>query len=596
MSRKSTLIVFFITFIIVGGSFTYLLYNGNTDSNSSQAYLPPSAIYNQNATLVWGRESLVDYLNPFLTHYMTVQTVMELVYPALVYWSANMTEMEPYLATSWNINYANGTAIFYLNHNAVWSDGVPITAQDVVWSFDEYKQPWTHEVNWFSSVVSATAINNYTVEIKFTGLSFIYFALPQVIVPYHIWKNVNASSYSLLSNGTFVGGGPLLLSAYTPNADIELVKNPKFWDPDYVVHYAKLIVQDYTSDSTLLAGLESGYVSEAYVDSSMLSALKNNTNLETVGAPSTVDFILEFNQYPNGTGSPALRNIKVREALSYALNLSYLDQLAYRGYYLPTVGVVPPGNPDYNNYLKPWPYNVSLANKLLNESGYKYGPNGYREYPNGSALTLNLDIASGYTQWIAVAPVMVQEWKAIGIQVNVNVQDTATIDSEVSSYSYDMLINDWFSDANFGSELYLFTGSQLHLFANAPGYNNSTYNQLFKEMMSATSLSAAKQDALEMQNLTYWNVTILGLASPETLFSYNKQWSNVPANYSGMVPQYGYGWWILINPEMVTTSTHVSSASNNTPLIISVVVVIVLAIAIGIGLLYRSKKKGAKMQ
>ncbi|MEM3192624.1 MAG: ABC transporter substrate-binding protein [Candidatus Parvarchaeota archaeon] len=592
IERNIKLIAITIVLVMISASLAFIPFNYSRDVNTNIDTSPAAAAYNENATFVWGRESFVDYLNPFNTHYMTTQTIMELVYPALVYWSANMTELVPYLATSWNINYTNHTAIFHLTHNAVWSDGVPITAQDVVWSFNEYKQPWTHENTWFKTVISTTALNNYTVEIKFTGITFIYVALPQVIVPYHIWKNLNATSYfGFTSGSTFVGGGPFLIANYTPNAFVELVKNPKFWDPNYVAHYSKLIVQDYTSDSTLLAGLESGYVSEAYVDSTMLPAIKNDTNLVVVGAPSTVDYFISYNQYPNGTGNPALRNIKVREALSYAINVSYLIKLGFGGYALPTVGVVPPGNPDYNTYLKPWPYNVSLANELLNESGYKYGPNGYREFPNGTTFKLSLAIPSGMSQWVEIAPAMVQEWKAIGVQVTVGIYDTATITAMSDSYSYDMMIGDWFSDANYGSELYIFTSSQLHIYANSFGYNNTTYDRIYSELVNASSPSEVKADAFELQNLTYQNATMLPLVCPDDLFVYNKQWTNVPANYSGMVPQYGYGWWILLDPEMTTTTTHVSTPSNTILIIGVAVVVIVIAVGIVAGMYWRSRHK-----
>ncbi|MGC8618427.1 MAG: ABC transporter substrate-binding protein [Thermoplasmata archaeon] len=592
MKRSSKVVVLAMVLVMVGATFVYMLPNSHEPINQPiQPAAAGNVNYLTNATFVWGRTSFVDYLNPFNTHYMTTQTVMELVYPALVYWSANMTELVPYLATSWDINFTNHTAIFHLNHNAVWSDGVPITAQDVVYSFDTYKQPWTHENSWFSSVVSTTALSNYTVKIQFTGLPFIYIALPQVIVPYHIWKNLNASSYSGFTSGsTFVGGGPFLLSNYTPNADLVLVKNPKFWDPTYEAHYSKLVVEDFTSDSTLLAGLKSGEVSEAYIDSTILPSVLNSTNLAVAISHSTVDYFLSFNQYPFGTGNPALRNIKVREALSYALNISYLISLGFRGYASPTVGLVPPGNPYYSPYLKPWPYNVSLANQLLNESGYKWGPNGYRLNPNGTVFKLNLAIPSGMTTWIDLAPVMAQEWKAIGVEVTSSVYDTATITAMSDSYSYDMMIGDWFSDANYGSELYVLTSSQLHIYANSPGYNNSTYDKLYYEMNSASSISAAEHDAFEMQNLTYWNDTILGLACPDSMLAYNKQWLNVPGNTSGMVPQYGYGWWILLDPYMVAPSTHQQTSS--TPLLIAVVaVIIVIAIVAGVAIYWRSRKK-----
>lgn len=594
MNKNLKLVVVAIAVVMIATSFAYVLPNNH--GGGAQTSATPATSYNLNATFEWGRTSFVDYLNPFNTHYMTTQTIMEMVYPALCYWSANMSVLVPYLATSWDINYANHTALFYLNHNAKWSDGTPITANDVVYSFNMYKQPWTHENSWFKSVTSTTAIGNYTVKITFTGLSFIYIALPQVIVPEHIWNDSsivsNVSSYSGFTSGSsFVGGGPFLMANYTPNADIELVRNANFWDSNYTAHFSKLIVKDYTSDSTLLAGLESGEISEAYIDSTILPAALNATNLKVSQAPSTIDDILQFNQYPNGTGNPALLNQSFRYALAYALNISYLIQLGYKGYATPTVGLVPPGNPYYNTYLSPWPYNVAKADQILSNLGYKNGSNGYRTNPNGTALKLTYTIPSGATTWIDLAATMIQEWKAIGINVVSSVVDTATLESMSDHYTYDIQIGDWFSDANYGSELYTMTQSQLHIYANAPGYNNTEYSDLYNNMTSATSVSAAISDAMQMQNLTYWNMTFLGLWCPSSLIAYQKQLTNVPSQYAGMVPQYGYGWWILLDPYFPgSTTTPASTGGNILPYIIVAVVVIAI-VGAGIGVYVRSRKK-----
>lgn len=590
-NRHLKLVVAAVAVVMIATSFAFVLPN-DRGSGAQTTASPNATSYNLNATFEWGRTEFVDYLNPFETHYMTTQTIMEMIYPALCYWSANMSVLVPYLATSWNINYANHTAIFNLTHNAVWSDGTPITAQDVVYSFNTYKQPWTHENSWFKSVTNTTALNNYTVKITFTGLAFIYIALPQVIVPYHIWSKLNASTYSGFESGSsFVGGGPFVMTNYTPNADIELVKSPNFWDSNFTAHFSKLIIKDYTSATTLLAGLKSGEVSETYIGTDILPAALNYTNLVVAQSHSTIDDILQFDQKANGTGSPALKNLSFRYAMAYALNLSYMIQLGYRGYAAPTVGLVPPGNPYYSPYLNPWPYDVAKANKLLNDSGYKLQSNGYRDYPNNNTqVELTLVIPSGDTTLINVGTVMISEWKAIGIAVSAVQADTGTRETMATHYTYDMMFGDWFSDANFGSELYTMTQSQLGLYANAPGYNSTEYSDLYANMTSATSVKAAEQDAFEMQNLTYWNMTFLPLWCPSSLLAYQKQLTNVPANYSGMVPQYGYGWWILLDPYFPGSTTPPPSTGGNIlPYIIAAVVVIV--VGAGVGVYWRSRKK-----
>lgn len=595
VKRNLKFLVAAIVILMIGTSFTYMLPHGQGLGVQPTAVSSDANNYNLNATFTWGRTSFVDYLNPFNTHFMTTQTVMELVYPALCYWSANMSVLEPYLATSWDINLANHTAIFNLTHNAVWSDGAPMNAQDVVWSFNEYKQPFTHEHNWFSTVTSTTAIDNYTVMIKFTGLPFLYIALPQVIVPMHVWSKIsNVENYSGFNGSSFVGGGPFLMANYSPNAELELVRNANFWNTTYSAHFAKLIVKAYTSDSTLLAGLKSGEVSEAYIGATILSSVQNDTNLVVHTAHSTVDYALEYNQYANGTGNPALRNLSFRKAMGYALNISELIQLGEKGYATATVGWVPPGNPYYSPYLSPWPYDPVKAGQLLNNSSYKLNSNGYRTYPgNTTVVSLVFSINSADSLFTVLAPTMVQMWKAIGIKVTTTASDAATLDNMAMHYSFDMMVGDWFSDANYASELYVMTGSQIGLEPNAAGYNNTTYNNAYVSMNAATSVQQAKYYAFEMQNLTYNNATFTPLWCPDSMIAYQSTVVNVPYQYAGMVPQYGYGWWILLNPYILGSSstTTTTTSSNTTTYIIAAVVVAVIAIGAGVGLYSRSRKK-----
>ncbi len=551
--------------------------------------LPAKAQQSSPVTFTVGVSgTFVDNLNPFKSIYTNAQTILSYVYPDLVLVSPDLKEFEPYLASSWNIDVQNGTAIFHLNPQAKWSDGVPITAQDVVYSFHNAMQPWSTMWKWTTMVSSVTALDNHTVEIQFHGLSFEYYALGVLIVPYHIWKNYNASTYFGFSpNTTFVGGGPFLIANYTTNQIVTLIKNNNFWDPSLTPHIDTLIFENFLSADTKLAALESGSIDLTGLTVSQYESVKNATNLVITAQPGMSDHYLSFNMYPYGSGNPTLRDIHVREALAYALNVSYLIKVGYQGFAQPGVSIVAPSNPFCNPYLKPYPYNPSLANQILNQSGYTIGPNGIRVSPNGTPLSYTLYFPSGFTTDISLAPLMVEMWSKIGVSVNVQVLDSGTLDALLKQYKQDLDIWGWVSMRNWPSELYVFTSPMIPEHDES-GYSNATYDQLFNEFINATSVQQAKTLAFEMQNLTYKAIPYDNLYYPSSIGAYNKKWIDINLSLPN-------SWYNYLTVRLNTTTNVSSSASGTSVSVVTysiVAVVIVVAVIAGVfyGWIRRRKK------
>ncbi|EQD43607.1 hypothetical protein B2A_09811, partial [mine drainage metagenome] len=83
-------------------------------------------------------------------------------------------------------------------------------------------------------------------------------------------------------------------------------------------------------------------------------------------------------------------NLTVRQAITDAINVSYVTKVAWDGYATPLATNFPVGDSFLDSALKLHPYNVSEANSLLNASGFNYGSNNIRDSPNGSALAYTI--------------------------------------------------------------------------------------------------------------------------------------------------------------------------------------------------------------
>jgi glutathione transport system substrate-binding protein len=146
------------------------------------------------------------------------------------------------------------------------------------------------------------------------------------------------------------------------------------------------------------------------------AVLRGKPQLEVVAAPSIVLRYLSMN-----TTQKPFDNVKVRQAIAYAINKEALAKVAFNGYAAPAEGVVPPGV-EFNVKLGPWPYDVAKAKKLMAEAGY---PNGF-ETELWSAY--NHTIAQKVTQFLQ------QQLAQIGIKAKITLLEAGQRVEKVESW------------------------------------------------------------------------------------------------------------------------------------------------------------------
>ena len=566
-------------------------------TNDTLSSFSPAAQGNITFTTGWSG-TLIDNFNPFNYLSQLWDWMESYVYlPLVSYDTANRTVM-PALASSWSLNYTNHTAIFHLNPNAVWSDGVPVTAQDVVYTYQEAAQPWSSVAEYVSAINNVTAINNSTVMIHFAGTLYLYFAATIYIVPYHIWKNVNASTYFGVSNGTapyFVGDGPFLITKYVINQYAEISRNPKFFIPSETPKIDNVIFDEFSSPTAAISALEDGEIQGlSGILPANVATFSNSSSYKVSDSPGERYIYIGINLDKNGTGNKALLNLTVRKAMAHAINLTYLNEVVNHGYGTPLSTVLTPSNLYYDQNLKPYAYNVTLANDMLNAAGYKIGPNGYRVSPNGTPLKFSMIVDSGDTISVDYAQLIAQNLTAIGIDVTVNAETTGTMAATIwqsnGTLGQDMDLWDWFDTPYTPYLLNAFRSNQIADGVSDSGFNNSTYDNLYNEMLNTTSPSQAKNYAYEMQTILYDQLPYIVLDSPATINVWSSAWTDINASSFGG-PFGGEDWQTFLTATPVS-STHQTPTSNLLVYEILIIVVVLIVIAIAAVLLVvRNRKK-----
>ena len=164
----------------------------------------------------------------------------------------------PMLATSWSWGAGNKTLTFTIRQGVKWSDGTPMTAADVAYTFNLIKQVPALDLTGVWSVLSSVTASGNTVTMTFSTAGavpyFYYIADQTPIVPQHIWSKISNPATNPISNP--VGTGPYLMNKCSPQ-NITYTANPNYWQPG-LPKISKIEYPAYTSNNTANDDLANG--------------------------------------------------------------------------------------------------------------------------------------------------------------------------------------------------------------------------------------------------------------------------------------------------------------------------------------------------
>jgi peptide/nickel transport system substrate-binding protein len=347
-----------------------------------------------------------------------------LIYQGLVGFDPKgKNEVVPLIAKSWTVSPNGLLYTFHLRPGVKFSNGQPVTAQDVAWSLNQFGSPKANVVMGVLAVGYGTArvVNSSTVTISLLHpvaaflddiASFPAFVVPQALVQKegaNFWKNP-------------VGSGPFKFQSFVSGSHVTFVKNPYYWDKP--LPYLNKVTFDFALDSnSRLLDLESNEAQIAdLITPSQISTIQSNKKL--VLAQHNIPAWVAI--YPNVTYKP-LSNVDVRLAIADAIDRKALIKEIFHG-----IGTVPNdvmGQLKYDgndSQVPPYKYNLSAAKKLMKEAGY---PNGFK---------VTLQYPTGFDYFGQLTLLIKQELSAIGIDVTLVPLASATMTGNWSSMKYQL--------------------------------------------------------------------------------------------------------------------------------------------------------------
>ena len=460
------MISWLLLFILLGGITVMQSYGL---SNYYQKLMPaPGGTYNEGIVGAFSNS------NPLYATSDVDISVSKLLFPGLFKYNQN-NQLVGDLAQSYVSDARGQNYTVILKDGLQWQDGVPLTAQDVVYTYNEIENPDVGSPlfsDWKN--VSVTALNNNTIKFSLPDpLSSFPYSMTNGIIPQHVLSSVTPLQMSTANFNTIspIGAGPFKLSAIqvsgntaeTNEQEIGMQANPKYYAGTPKLD--RFVIDAFNNEPLMLKSFNNGELNGMAGLTEVPDNLKNNSDIYSYSIPLTAEVMTFFNN-----SSPVLSDVIVRQALVQATDQTKI--IAGLGY--PVISSKSPLLPfqvGYNNSVLQYPTNIVAANQILTQDGWILSSNGIR-YKNKQSLSFNL-----YTQdnneFNYVAKSLKSQWRQIGADVQVLAQQPTDLRNVIQNHGYDSLL--YGISIGVDPDVFAYWDSSQSLPNAIPGLNLSLY-------------------------------------------------------------------------------------------------------------------------
>jgi peptide/nickel transport system substrate-binding protein len=465
-----------------------------------------------------GRTAAPDSLNPGAGYLSEAFDIWYLAYDALTTTDLRNVQ-QPQLAKEWSVSEDGKTWTFILNDGAKWSDGKPLTAEDVAFTWNMIKgfESFALIKDYTSLLVNAEAKDPTTAVLTFEQpVANVGERFSSVfILPKHIWEQFKDETAAVeFENTDLVGSGPFKLAEYKPGEFTRLTANK-----DHYLNPPKIdevIFKVYGNDDALVQALKSGEVDLIDPPNTAIKPLQGEQNIKVeIGKSlSLSDIIFNITTKENCpkedgkcTGHPALKDVKVRQALSHATDKQQLIDVMLLGLGQPGMTLVMPGHGEgFNSSLQDYAYDVEKAKQILEEAGYK-DTNGdsIREMPNDPATQLIFRYSYPSDQQSdgqRFAELLKDMWKQAGVDLQITPLEADALTAICCpAFDFDVIRWGWGAGSDPSSLLYITTTDEIPTGTSETGYSNPEYDKLFDEQEITVDAAKRKEILWKLQEI-----------------------------------------------------------------------------------------------
>jgi len=505
--------------------------------SSSSSSTPPTNT-GPSGTLTIDNESGGNWtcdFNPFISS--DTGFSLGAIYEPLVFLNVLQNQKAtPMLASSYAWSNGFKTLTFTIRSGVTFSNGTPLSASDVVYTFNLLKNTVVNntrvlDLNAVWSVLTSVTqkgANQVVMQFNTNGLTYLYYVADQVgIVSQKIWSKIsNPAKYpdtNPIGSGPYTAGS----STCTPQ-NIKYTANRHYWQPGLpriaTINYPAFLTND-TANTYLAAG--SAQWGSQFIPSIQSFYLSKSPNYHTWSPPvANVSLFINLK-------NPILQNLAVRQAMAYAINRSQVSKLGEFSEEPPSnqTAIVTPTFSSWQDsalsaqYGNGYAYNPAKAIQVLTAAGFKKGSDGIFA-KNGQRLAFTILNNGGFSDWVNSVAVIIQDLKAVGIQATPRDLSATTYQNDLYTGQFQLAYG---SEGGGPSPFYeqrqlLYSKNTAPIGTpagtNFERYSNSATDTLINSFPTATSLTAQQQIISQLEKVMLSQVPVIPVTESVDWFQY----------------------------------------------------------------------------
>ncbi|HUM05038.1 MAG TPA: ABC transporter substrate-binding protein [Terriglobales bacterium] len=467
-------------------------------------------------TLVMIIESSPTNLDPRVGLDAQSERIDELLFDALLTRDEHLN-VQPGLAERWE-NPDPLTYVFHLRHGVTFHNGRPLTSRDVKWTFDSLLEGKIRSTK--------KSVYRFVDRIEALDDNTVVFHLkePFATLPW----NLSDGAIGIVPYGTLdemtrhpIGSGAFKFVSAEQDKEVILERNDNYWGTKARVSRVHFTVVPDTTTRALELRKGSADVAINALTSDMVLTLQREPQLVVQQAPGTILSYLAFN-----LRDPHLSDVRVRQAIAYAIDRGPLIEYIWRGFAQPAASVLPPESWAYNAEVKTYRHDTDKASQILDAAGYRA--------INGVRFHLEMKTSTEESTRL-MAAVLQQQLKQVGIVLDIRTFEFATFLADVTSGAFQFYSLRWIGgnedpdifESIFHSARFPPNG------ANRGFYSNPRVDALIDRARRETDQGVRKQLYAELQDLLAQDLPYINLWYFDNVLVHSQRVRNVTLNPSG---------------------------------------------------------------
>lgn len=523
---------------------------GKEDGAATPAPRPASAMEpRRGGTVVIGWTAAPTGVNELITQATAITTeLVRQIFPQLLQEQPDFEEhpptFKPLLARSYEWSPDRKTLTVHLREDAVWSDGVPVTADDVRFTWQAATHP---DIAWDSAYMKEHITDVEVVNAKTARFHFAKVYAKQLqdaneggILPSHVWAKVPFPQWR--DNADWfrehlVVSGPFNVSSWDPQQQVVLVRNPRYFDKDRP-YLDKVVIRNVADAASLTTQLYSGEIDFVpQVQPADMKRIQEDPRLRLIAYWFRLYVFVAWNER-----NPLFADVDVRRALTLGIDRqTIVDTLFPGGTGRVAVSPIVQSVWAFDRSLGPLPYDPQESRRILESKGWK-DSNGDGVLDKGGKPFSFVLLSNAGNQQRNDAVVMIQEQlKQVGIRVEPRVVEFNSLVKDATAGTFDAMIFGFTMDTSM--DLTAQFGSDRTKEGNFGAYNNPEVDRLMVEATAKPQIQDAKPIFDRIQQILHRDQPVTLLWESQRLSAINRRVHDARPN--ALFSLYNLeDWWV----------------------------------------------------